>query len=46
MLEISRAPLDAALFEIPAGYTLARSMQEIYGVSGAGGMFSRARRRR
>lgn len=35
VLEISRAPLDAALFEIPAGYTLARSMQEMYGLSGA-----------
>ena len=35
VLEISRAPLDAALFDIPAGYTLARSMQEMYGVSGA-----------
>ena len=35
VLEISRAPLDAALFDIPAGYTLARSMQEMYGVSSA-----------
>jgi hypothetical protein len=34
VLEISRAPLDAALFDIPAGYTLARSMQEMYGISG------------
>lgn len=33
VLEISRAPLDAALFDIPAGYALARSMQEMYGVS-------------
>ena len=35
VLEISRAPLEAALFDIPAGYTLARNMQEMYGVSGA-----------
>jgi hypothetical protein len=35
VLEISRAALDAALFDIPAGYSLARSMQEMYGVSGA-----------
>lgn len=34
VLEISRSPLDVALFDIPAGYTLARSMQEMYGVSG------------
>ena len=35
VLEISRAPLDAALFDIPAGYTLARNMQEMYGISSA-----------
>jgi len=31
VLEISRQPLDAALFEIPAGYTQAGSQQEMYG---------------
>ena len=36
VLEISRAPLDAALFDIPAGYKLARNMQEMYGISSAG----------
>lgn len=31
VIEISRQSLDAALFEIPAGYTLAASQQEMYG---------------
>jgi hypothetical protein len=30
VLEISRATLDAALFDVPAGYTEARSQQELY----------------
>ncbi|MCA1578733.1 MAG: DUF4412 domain-containing protein [Acidobacteria bacterium] len=32
VLELSRAPLDAALFDVPAGYTLAKDMQELYGM--------------
>jgi hypothetical protein len=31
VIELSRAPLDAALFDIPAGYTEAQSSQELYG---------------
>lgn len=39
VLELSRAPLDAALFEPPAGYTEAKSYQEFAGVRmGPGGM--------
>lgn len=32
VLELSRESLDAALFDIPAGYTQAMSQQEMYGV--------------
>lgn len=32
-LELSRATLDAGLFEVPASYKLADSMQELYAVS-------------
>ena len=35
VLELSREPLSAALFEAPEGYTLAKNMQELYGVGGA-----------
>jgi hypothetical protein len=31
VVELSREPLDAALFEVPAGYTEAQSTQELYG---------------
>lgn len=31
VVELSRAPLDAALFDVPAGYTEAKSQQEMYG---------------
>lgn len=31
VIELSREPLDAALFDIPAGYTEAQSTQELYG---------------
>lgn len=31
--ELSRAPLEAALFDVPAGYTEAQSTQELYGVN-------------
>ena len=34
VVELARTPLDAALFDIPAGYTLARNAQELYGMSG------------
>ncbi len=42
VLELSRAPLDAALFDEPAGYTLAKNYQELYGMgstasAGSGG---------
>ena len=31
VIELSRQPLDAALFDVPAGYTLANSQQEMSG---------------
>ena len=34
-LEISRQPLDAALFDIPAGYTEARNQQEMFSMPSA-----------
>ncbi|HEX8181041.1 MAG TPA: hypothetical protein VF525_15950 [Pyrinomonadaceae bacterium] len=33
VLELARTPLEAALFDVPAGYTLARNSQELYGLS-------------
>ena len=35
VLELSREPLSASLFEVPEGYTLAKSMNELYGISEA-----------
>src|SRR5688572_26258800 len=35
VLELSREPLSASLFEIPDGYTLAKDMNELYGISTA-----------
>ena len=35
VLELSTQPLSAALFEAPEGYTLAKSMQELYGMGAA-----------
>lgn len=32
VLELSREPLSAALFDIPDGYTLAKDMQQLYGM--------------
>ena len=32
VLELSREPLSAALFEAPEGYTVAKNMQELYGM--------------
>ena len=42
VIELSRQPQDAALFDVPAGYTEAKSTQELYGAPsmsdfGAGG---------
>ncbi len=34
--ELSRAALDPVLFDVPAGYTLAQSTQELYGFSAGG----------
>lgn len=38
VIEISRQPLDAALFDIPAGYTEATSQQEMYSMPSAADM--------
>jgi hypothetical protein len=35
VLELSREPLAASLFEIPEGYTLAKDTNELYGISTA-----------
>lgn len=35
VLELSRGPLSAALFEVPEGYTLAKNVQELYGMNAA-----------
>ena len=35
VLELSREPLAATLFEVPAGYTLAKDTNELYGISTA-----------
>jgi hypothetical protein len=35
VLELSREPLSVALFEAPEGYTLAKNMQELYGMGAA-----------
>ncbi len=40
VLELSREPLDAALFDIPAGYTEAASAQELYMAASTGEMSS------
>jgi hypothetical protein len=40
VLELSREPLDAALFDIPAGYTEAASAQELYMPPSTGEMSS------
>lgn len=38
VIELSRQPLDAALFEVPAGYTQVNSSQEMYSMSMADAM--------
>lgn len=42
VLEISRAPLDAALFDVPAGYAPARDAQALYGAAVVAAEASRA----
>ena len=49
VLELSRSPLEASLFDIPAGYELAKNYQELYGMgvgdgggSGSGNTTSRS----
>ncbi|HEX6124435.1 MAG TPA: hypothetical protein VFZ23_03605, partial [Pyrinomonadaceae bacterium] len=45
VMELSRAPLAAELFDVPAGYTQAKSYQELYGMStGDGGSRTEANR--
>lgn len=46
VIELSRQPLDAALFELPAGYTEAKSMQELYGAPSMGDFGALDNRRR
>lgn len=43
VIDLSRQPLDAALFEIPAGYTQAASQQEMYGAPSMDQMMAQAR---
>jgi hypothetical protein len=38
VVELSKAPLDAALFDIPAGYTETKDTQELYGMNAGGAM--------
>lgn len=40
VVELSRAPLEAALFEVPAGYAEARDMQELYAMPSMDAMIS------
>lgn len=40
--ELSRQPLDAALFDVPAGYTEARDWQELHGQPDANAMMAQA----
>jgi hypothetical protein len=43
VIELSRQPLDAALFDVPAGYTQANSMQEMYAAPSVSDMMAAAR---
>ena len=45
VVEISRQSLDAALFEIPAGYTQAASQQEMYGAPSMDQVMAQAQER-
>jgi predicted secreted protein len=40
VIELSRQPLDAALFDVPAGYAQANSMQEMYAAPSVSDMMS------
>ena len=42
VVELSREPLDAALFDVPAGYTEAQSSQELYGMPSMAAMTAQA----
>jgi hypothetical protein len=42
VLELSRAPLDAALFDVPVGYTEASSSQELYGAPSMASIMAQA----
>jgi hypothetical protein len=43
VVELSRQPLDAALFDVPAGYTQAQSQQEMYAAPSVADMMAAAR---
>ena len=40
VVELSREPLDGALFDVPAGYVETNNTQELYGIPSLGGMSS------
>jgi hypothetical protein len=40
VVELSREPLDAALFDLPAGYVETKNVQELYGMPTMGAMMS------
>lgn len=42
VIELSREPLDAALFDVPAGYTEATNSQELYGMPSPQSMMAQA----
>ncbi len=42
VLELSREPLDAALFDVPAGYVETKNSQELYGMPSMDAMMSQA----
>ena len=43
VVELSRQPLDAALFDVPAGYTQAQSQQEMFGAPSMGDIMAMQR---
>lgn len=43
VIELSKQPLDAALFDVPAGYTEARSQQEMYAAPSMADMMAMGR---
>jgi hypothetical protein len=43
VVELSRQPLDAALFDVPAGYTQAQTQQEMYAAPSVSEMMAAAR---